>query len=246
MPHLPLILFDIDGTLLRPGEPTHGRAVTAACRELFGVPGELSRVDLAGRTDRRILTTLLATYGIPPEESEPRLPEAFAFMEDYVERHLPASIAERVLPGVPELLDALAARDLALGLVTGNLPGIAEAKLSRAGIWAPFAAEGGGIGGYGDISIERADLVRAALELAEIALSHPVPGEAAVIVGDTPHDIACGQAWATRTVGVATGRFGVEQLRECRADLVLDDLRDRDAFLRFVLDGAAGVNPGAA
>lgn len=234
MPRLPLILFDIDGTLLRTGDPTHGRSVTVACREVFGVEGDLRRTDHAGRTDRRILQAILASYDIPPERSAARLPEAFACMEDYVERELPPSLAERVLPGVPELLAALAERDLALGLVTGNLPRIAAAKLSRAGIWAPFAAEGGGIGGYGDVSADRADLVRAALVQAEAALGRPVPAAAAVIVGDTPHDIACGRDCAARTVGVATGRFTAAELRDCGADLVLDDLTDRQTFLEFV------------
>lgn len=237
MPRLPLILFDIDGTLLGRGDLTHGRSVSAACQELFGVAGELHRADLAGRTDRRILQTVLDAYGIPPRESEPRLPEAFAFMEDYVAAHLPPSIAERVLPGVPELLATLEEHDLALGLVTGNLPRIAATKLAHAGIWGPFAREGGGIGGYGDISLDRADLARAALAQAEAALGQPVPAAATVIVGDTPHDIECGRACAARTIGVATGRFSAAQLRDCGADLVFDDLTDRATFLGFVLDG---------
>lgn len=242
MPRLPLILFDIDGTLLGGGDPTHARGLSAACQEIFGVEGDLRRVDLAGRTDRRIVQTVLATYGIPPEESAPRLPAAFAFAEAYVERELPSSTAERVLPGVPELLDALAARDLALGLVTGNLPRIARAKLAHAGIWAPFEREGGGIGGYGDVSVERADLPPVALAAAARALGKPVPAARAIIVGDTPHDIDCGRACAARTIGVATGRFSADALRDRGADLVLDDLTDRDRFLRFVLDGAVEVS----
>src|SRR5205823_1022203 len=152
---------------------------------------------------------------------------------------LPPSLAERVLPGVRETLAALAERDLALGLVTGNLRGIAEAKLSKAGVWGPFAAEGGGIGGYGDVSSERADLVRAALVMAEQALGRPVPAASAVIVGDTPHDIDCGRACAARTVGVATGRFTAAQLRDAGADFVLEDLTDQTPLLRFFLDGRA-------
>ena len=239
MPRLPLVLFDIDGTLLRAGEPVHARSVAVACKEVFGVDAELGQVSHAGRTDRWILQSLLALYGIPPEESEPRLPEAFAAMEAYVAAQLPPSLAERVLPGVPETLAALAERDLALGLVTGNLRGIAEAKLSKAGIWGPFAAEGGGIGGHGDVSSERADLVRAALVMAEQSLGRPVPAASAVIIGDTPHDIDCGRACAARTVGVATGRFTAAQLRDAGADFVLDDLTDQAPLLRFFLDGRA-------
>jgi phosphoglycolate phosphatase len=241
MPRLPLILFDIDGTLLAAGDATHARSITAACQELFGVAGDPRRADLAGRTDRYILQNVLASYGIAPEESAPRLPEAFAFMEDYVARELPDSLAERVLPGVPALLAALQAHDLALGLVTGNLRRIAQAKLDRAGIWAPFAHEGGGIGGYGDASIERADLPPVALAAAEQALGQPVPAAQVVIVGDTPHDIACGQACAARTVAVATGRFSAAALQACGPDLVLDDLTGADRFIEFVL--ADGYGP---
>ena len=240
MPRLPLILFDIDGTLLAAGDPTHARSITVACQELFGVAGDPRRADLAGRTDRYILQNVLAAYGIPPETSAPRLPEAFAFMEDYVARELPASLAERVLPGVPALLAALQTHDLALGLVTGNLRRIAQAKLDRAGIWAPFAHEGGGIGGYGDASTERADLPPVALAAAEQALGQPVPAAQAIIVGDTPHDIACGQACAARTIAVATGRFSAAALQACGPDLVLDDLADTARIVEFVLAGAAG------
>src|SRR3954447_1447511 len=148
MPRLPLILFDIDGTLLRSGDPTHARSVRLACQEYFQIDATApipAEVDLSGRTDRRILVTLLAAYGLPREQSEPRLPELFAFMEDYVAREI-NSLVERVLPGVSDLLAELVARDLALGLVTGNLPRIAEAKLAAAGIWEPFARPDGVIG----------------------------------------------------------------------------------------------------
>lgn len=238
MPRLPLVLFDIDGTLLRSGDPTHARSVRLACQEFFQIDATApipAEVDLSGRTDRRIVVTLLAAYGIPPEQSEPRLPELFTFMEDYVEREI-ASLVERVLPGVTDLLAELVARDITLGLVTGNLLRIAEAKLSAAGIWAPFVRPDGVIGGFGDASIERNDLPPLALALAERALGRAVAGSDAVIIGDTPHDIACGQACGARTLAVATGRFGVDSLSSYNPDLLLPDLSDRETVLRFILN----------
>lgn len=230
----PLLLFDIDGTLLRAGDPTHGRAVTVACQQVFGVAGDLTRTDLAGRTDRRILETLLATYDVPADAIAAGLAEAFTVMSDFVDANLPPSLADRVLPGVAGLLEAMNGAGLVLGLVTGNLPRIAVAKLSRGGIWAPFARHGGGIGGFGDISTLRADLVMAALAAADNHLGYATPGQAAVIIGDTPHDIDCGVACSTRTIGVATGRFSALQLREAGADLVVEDLTDHEALMRFV------------
>lgn len=236
MNRLPLLLFDVDGTLLRAGDPTHGRAVTVACQQVFNVEGDLSRTELAGRTDRRILETLLATYGVPPAAIKPRLPEAFGVMSDYVDAHLPVSLADRVLPGVVDLLDAVAAAGLALGLVTGNLPRIAVAKLTRAGIWAPFERLAGGIGGFGDLSAQRADLVTAALATAERHLGFAAPGAAAVVIGDTPHDIDCGIACSARTIGVATGRYSVDDLRAAGASMVVHDLTATADLLQYILE----------
>lgn len=229
-----ILLFDIDGTLLRAGDPTHGRAVTVACQHVFGVEGELARTDLAGRTDRRILEQLLATYGVPAGTIAAGLNEAFTVMSDFVDANLPPSLSDRLLPGVVEALEAAHEAGHVVGLVTGNLPRIAAAKLSRAGIWPYFTRHDAVIGGFGDISALRADLVMAALATAGAHLGYPALGQATVIIGDTPHDIDCGVACDTRTVGVATGRFSAEQLRAAGADLVLEDLSQTTSLLEFV------------
>jgi len=241
MADLPLILFDIDGTLLRSGDPTHARAVRMACQEFFAIDATApipAEVDLSGRTDRRILVTLLAAYSIPVEESEPRLPDMFAFMEAYVAREM-GQLRERVLPGVVELLDALVSRDLAIGLVTGNLPKIAEIKLTAAGIWEPFTRQSEIIGGFGHASVERNDLPPLALDIAKRVLGRPVGGADTVIIGDTPHDIICGQACGARTLAVATGRFGLDALQSYGPDLLLPDLSDRDQIMAFLLNDHA-------
>ena len=207
-----LFLFDIDGTLLRGGDPTHARAFDAACRSLFNVPGDIHRTDLAGRTDRRILRHVLAAEGVTPDE--PRVLEAFRFMEDFVERELTASIADRVLPGVPALLSRLRGSRHTVGLVTGNLPRIARVKLARAGLWESFDD----VGGFGHLSELRADLVRFALDQAGAAARDTV------VIGDTIHDIECGRAHGTRTVGVTTGRTTAAELGAAGADHVVVDL----------------------
>ncbi len=215
-----LLLFDIDGTLLRGGDPTHANAFDAACRAIFGVPCDVHRTDLAGRTDRHILRAVLALEGVTPNDAQ--INQTFGFMEDYVERELTHSLENRLLPGVRELLMEL--RGHTRGLVTGNLPRIAKVKLSRAGIWSSFD----GVGGFGHLSEVRADLVRAALEQSK------EPADRTVVIGDTLHDIECGRAHGTRTVGVATGRVPAEELQAAGADLVLGTLDERDRFLQFV------------
>jgi len=57
-----------------------------------------------------------------------------------------------------------------------------------------------------------------------------------VVVGDTPRDVGCGRAYGTRTVAVATGRFGAYSLAQTGADVVLESLRDTDRALRAILN----------
>jgi phosphoglycolate phosphatase-like HAD superfamily hydrolase len=213
-----LLLFDIDGTLLRGGDPTHARAFDAVCREVFGVPGDVRKTELSGRTDRHILRAVLALQGVSPTDAQ--IVETFRRMEDYVERELTHSLADRVLPGVPALLAILRERGHTLGLVTGNLPRIAKVKLARASLWDAFHP----VGAFGDLSEVRADLVRAAMR--------HVPADQTVVIGDTLHDIECGRANATRTIAVATGHVSAADLSG--ADLVLDTLAQHDQFLQFV------------
>jgi phosphoglycolate phosphatase-like HAD superfamily hydrolase len=125
-----------------------------------------------------------------------------------------------VLGGVRELLDALlAVEGVALGLVTGNIAGGAELKLGSAGLWERFA-----VGGYGSDHEERNHLPGIALERARAHWRAELEPCDAVIVGDTPRDVACGQACGNRTVAVATGSFSSEHLRAAGADHVVADL----------------------
>ena len=51
------------------------------------------------------------------------------------------------------------------------------------------------------------------------------------VIGDTPHDIACGKAIGARTVAVTTGSFTREQLAAHQPDLILDDFSEVEAAL---------------
>jgi phosphoglycolate phosphatase len=218
-----LVLFDIDGTLLRGGHSTHAQAFDVACRRLFGVSGNLTGTDLAGRTDRYILQSVLDRSQVQ-QPSEAQVLATFDLMEAFVEQELTESLADWVLPGVPELLAALTLAGHQLGLVTGNLPRIARVKLQQAGLWDAFDA----VGGYGDLSMERADLVEDVLKTTGIA------PQQTVVIGDTVHDVACGKVHGAWTVAVATGKTSIERLRETDPDLALETLEALDPVVQFV------------
>ena len=222
-----LILFDIDGTLAsgRAAKP----AFETAMVETYGTTGDLRAVSFAGKTDPQIARELLRTVDVDDETIDAGLPELWVRYAGHLEKHL-VDLPMRVLPGVVELLDALStAEDVGLGLLTGNIVRGAELKLSSAGLWERFA-----IGGFGSDHEERDELPAFALERARLHWNVVVEAAHAVIVGDTPRDVACGRAGGIRTLAVATGTYSADQLVEAGADHVLEDLSATDDVLTLL------------
>jgi phosphoglycolate phosphatase-like HAD superfamily hydrolase len=135
-----------------------------------------------------------------------------------------------VMPGIRQLLDMLAARDdVFLGLLTGNFEAGARIKLEHFDLWRYFRC-----GAYGDDAADRNLLVPFALHRARRLGLPDIPADHVLVVGDTPHDIACARAARARSVGVATGGCTADQLRASGADVVFDNLLDLHAFIALL------------
>lgn len=221
-----LLLWDIDGTLIQSGGAGE-RALAAALREEFGISGTLEDIELAGRTDQWIARRILAKFTVS-ETSE----NITRYLDGYL-RALPRELVNpgaKILPGVRELLLQLAARkDIAQGLLTGNLRRGAEIKLGHHQIWAHFE-----FGAFADDAELRNELGPHAVRRANQHHSVQFSPDRVFVIGDTPHDIACGKAIGAQTVGVATGGFSVAELEACGPTAVLSDLSDSAAFLRLL------------
>jgi phosphoglycolate phosphatase-like HAD superfamily hydrolase len=139
--------------------------------------------------------------------------------------YLPQTVAESqdfsVLPGVVQTLDRLGADGYLLGITTGGMEAAAHIKLARANLSHYFC-----FGGYGSDSSDRTELTRKALARAGMLLGEPVDPKEALVVGDTPHDIVAGHNAGTPAVGVATGHFTEDELRDAGADYVLGSLEE--------------------
>jgi len=231
-----VLLFDIDATLLLSGN-AGGRALNRVFLELYGVPGAFDFVRPHGKTDPMIFREMLAAWtpDLPPDPELARIGERYL---DYLEEELEASPGYRIMPGVKPLLDALSQMPtLALGLATGNLERGAWLKLRRGGLDGYFR-----FGGFGSDAEDRAELVRVAVERAENHLGRTVvPAEDVYVIGDTPRDIRCGREVGTRTVAVATGTSGVEELALHGPDHVFRDFSDVEGAVSFFrsLDGSS-------
>jgi phosphoglycolate phosphatase len=223
-----LLLWDIDGTLVctdRAGE----RSLLILIRETYGrdLGGKLPVV-LQGRTDVSIVRDILAFLDIPatPEEEK-------RFRESYLAL-LPKTLPEgnsKLHPGIKEALEAVHAHpEIHQGLLTGNMEAGAKLKLSHLGIWHYFE-----FGAFADDSHIRNELGPFALARAKQKLGIDFPPERVFIIGDTPHDVACGKAIGAKTIAVATGGFTVAQLEAEKPTYTFADLSDTAGLLKIIL-----------
>jgi phosphoglycolate phosphatase len=188
-----LLLFDIDGTLVRGATDAHRDALHAALREVHGVDVRKMRLNVspAGRTDGEIARILLLDAGVAAERIDAGADDVReACCREYA-RLVPDDLSEFVLAGVVELLSRLDSRnDLRLALVTGNYEVVARLKLARAGIGRYFEP---GQGGFGSDAEDRVALPPIARRRAG-TVGQPFPRERTIVIGDTPRDIACAHA----------------------------------------------------
>lgn len=224
-----LILFDIDGTLLRGGPAK--LAFELAMEEVFGTAGPINGHDFSGKTDPQIARELLRMAGRMDREIDSGFGRLWSAYLLELEARLPGK-PMTVLPGVRAVLQALDdGGDVALGLLTGNIVEGARLKLGSAGLMEHFH-----VGGFGSDSEIREDLTAFAIERAAEHWGQEFLPDSVVVVGDTPRDVACGKHGGTLTVAVATGRFDFQALTEAGADRVLSDMGDLAGTLEALLD----------
>ncbi|MCA9208596.1 MAG: HAD family hydrolase [Planctomycetales bacterium] len=220
------ILFDIDGTLINTGG-AGGTALLKAFSEEFGVETP-ERVPFAGRTDRGIAANLFRIHEVPnTPENWDRL--RLGYLRELVVQ-LPLHEGQ-VLPGVEQVLAALAARDdVHLGLLTGNVREGARTKLEHYRLFQHFS-----FGGFGDLHADRDDVAREALRETRTRLDQHFHPERLWVVGDTPLDIRCARAIGARVIAVGTGGHCRDELKQAGPDLLVEDLSDATEVLRRML-----------
>jgi beta-phosphoglucomutase-like phosphatase (HAD superfamily) len=208
------VLFDIDGTLLVTGG-AGGVAWQRAFEQLYGVEADIAEHTDAGMTDPEIAAIVFREV-IGREGTQEERSKAIGCYLKY----LPAAVAEsdgyRVMPGIEELLPRLVEEGILLGLVTGNIEAAAHIKLARGQLNHFF-----GFGGYGSDSADRTEVTRAALRRGELVVGGALADGACIAVGDTPRDVSAGHGAGIEVVGVATGSYGIDRLRDAGADYAL-------------------------
>lgn len=226
-----LILLDIDGTILT-SNGAAARPFRRALQEVFGTSGPLNGYSFAGKTDPQIARDLLLLAGLEEDHITEGLERIWPLYVKGLREEFDAAPV-LLLPGVAELLDALESRPSAvLGLLTGNVVEGARLKLAAAGVGFDRFS----VGAFGSDHADRRELPAVAIERAERRFGHRFEGKSVVIIGDTPHDIACGEHLGVRTIAVATGSYSPEELAACGPDHLFGSLEDTEAVLDAIFD----------
>lgn len=220
-----LVLFDIDGTLLRCGRQV-GPIFFESMEAVFGTRGAWQDFRFSGKTDPQIVTELLEPVGHLVEDVVSRLGVMQSVYLPRLENELnPQEML--LLPGVLDVLEHLERHpEIHLGLLTGNWERGARAKLSHFDLNRYFD-----FGAFGDDGLCRTELPPAALSRAERLFERRFEPEEVLIVGDTENDVRCARAHGMQCLGVATGFVSAEALRAAGADWVVSTLDQLDELV---------------
>ena len=227
-----LLLFDIDGTLIRAAPEAHQRAMLHAVQEVYGVAfgdGEdpIRQVVPNGKTDRQIVREMLEPRGVEPAAVDAGFPDferiACEVHSESRDEVLTAEDSERTAA----VLAALAGAGHMLALLTGNLEPIARHKMELAGLARFFPP---GQGGFGSDAEARPELVPLARRRAALN-GRPHPVDDTVVIGDTPLDVAAAHADDVRAIAVAGFRYTRDDLLGAGADLAIDELHEVEGAL---------------
>ena len=228
-----LYLFDVDGTLV--SARGAGRlALTQALVETFGTAGAVDRYDFRGKTDPRIVLDLMTAAGVAPAAIQARMGACFDAYVRELERLIGDGARVQLMPGVADLVRALARRaDALVGLLTGNIEAGARAKLRSTGLLPLFR-----VGAYGSDDGDRRRLPAIARARARVTSGQEFAPERVVIIGDTPLDVDCARACGAVAVAVATGQHAAAELAGHTPDLLFEDFADVERTLTLLTGDA--------
>lgn len=213
-----VVLFDVDETLVHTGG-SGARSWSVAFNQLYGIPADIGQHSSAGETDPQVArATFKGVLGREPTNDE--LAKIYAHYLLNLAEDILTSEHYRVLPGAERTLAQLEEAGVILGLVSGAMEGAARTKLIPANLNRFFL-----FGAYGTDSPDRGELTTLAVRKAMLLHDQLTPAQV-YVVGDTPRDIDATKAAGGVSVGVASGKYSVEELRDAGGDHVLGSLEE--------------------
>lgn len=217
---LKLILFDVDGTLIRSAGA--GRiAMNRAFEKVFGVTNGFESVPMMGRTDPIILKEVMRAHDIEWSAFAVQQfqTEYFPMLDEELKVPRPGV---RICPGIESLLFSLKMMPHCyLGLLTGNWKLGAYSKLRHFKLNDYFM-----FGAFADDKEDRNRLVPVAIDRFKQKTGHSIDITNVFVIGDTVLDIECGRVHGAKTIAVATGIQSFDVLNRENPDYCFHNFSD--------------------
>lgn len=221
----PILLFDIDGTLLHVKRDFLKGVIDKILAELDISREILNGMSFAGRTDKDIFYEMVSS-----QEDNANL--FVTVKEMYVtemQRQLTGEQLD-IIDGAQKAVDFAVENRMEIGLCTGNFREVAVAKVEAAGFSDLFQ-----FGGYGCHHKDRAYLPGEASRQHHRLTNRNTEPDQYIVIGDTPNDIRCAKAFGAKSVAVTTGGFTRRDLEMLEPDVVVDNLGNIDSWIENFL-----------
>lgn len=222
-----LALFDIDKTLIK-SSTGHKNSFSIAFKQVYNVETTIDVIQHSGMTDQQIIYEVLKLNGLNEDEIKAKIDLCMKVMIESFKQTLKDDQIV-ILEGVKELLDNLEKNNVLMGLVTGNLEPIGRGKMEKLDLNHYFK-----VGGFGNEHIDRTELVKIAIQKAKNNFDFDVQGDI-FLFGDAPQDIKAGKEAGVIPIGVTTGIYSEEQLKNAGAKIILDDLKNTNSITNIIL-----------
>ncbi len=223
-----IILFDIDGTLIKAGG-AGARALDHAVEAMTGHPRACDSIQLQGATDKTNFENAFKAGA----RRKPTKQQLAVLTQKYVDR-LPLEVLASVkakkylkVKGVEKFLSKLSARkDLMIGLGTGNLKDGAFIKLEPSGLMKHFA-----FGGYGCDSHQRSEVLQKAVERAAKIARTKIKDNEVFIIGDTHRDVEAAKEAGYHSAVVLDGFGDQHAIMRSNPEFIEKDFSDIKPWL---------------
>lgn len=213
-----LVLFDIDGTLLRRAGEHHRLALSAGIKRVTGLHATLDGVETSGMLDRDLIAAMLRSAGMSESRTRSVLSRVMAETTVCYAEHCATDLRDRVCPGVVDVLSRLRDRGVVSGVVSGNLTAIGWKKLELAGLRDFFT-----VAGFAEDGRTRARVAQVACWRARKSASLSRNSKV-TLIGDHFNDIEAARQNGFQSVAVATGLTPLERLAAVSPDILVPDL----------------------
>jgi len=228
-----LLLFDIDGTILKFKNYKSKEIFSNMMLDIFGVEVPFTAMpDFAGMTDLQILKEIAHNIGMDDNLIFSKLSDIWERISEDYNQYCRSEFID-LLPGIEKLISILSNnRDFALGLQTGNFKANAYSKLVAYNLDSYFP-----FGAFGCDHENRNMLPPLAIKRAnEYHKSQLFHQYNTLVIGDSHKDIECAKSNNLPVLAVGTGNVSAKALEVYNPSAVLDDFSNYNEVIDLIYE----------